>query len=62
MEISTSTIHDFYNSQLGKIVKLDSMTDKQIIGGLIVKVGSRMLDTSIRAKLLSLQTTMKEVG
>lgn len=50
------------SSSTGKIVKLDSMTDKQIIGGLIVKVGSRMLDTSIRAKLISLQATMKEVG
>jgi F-type H+-transporting ATPase subunit delta len=53
---------EILSSFTGKIVKLDSMTDKQIIGGLIVKVGSRMLDTSIRAKLLSLQTTMKEVG
>ena len=50
------------SSSTGKIVKLDSKTDKQIIGGLIVKVGSRMLDTSIRAKLISLQATMKEVG
>jgi len=50
------------SSSTGKIVKLDSMTDKKIIGGLIVKVGSRMLDTSIRAKLISLQATMKEVG
>ena len=53
---------EILSSFTGKIVKLDSMTDKKIIGGLIVKVGSRMLDTSIRAKLLSLQTTMKEVG
>ena len=33
-----------------------------IIGGLIVKVGSKMIDTSIRSKLNSLQNAMKEVG
>ena len=36
--------------------------DESLIGGLIVKVGSKMIDTSIRSKLMSLQNTMKEVG
>jgi len=35
---------------------------KAIIGGLVVKVGSKMIDTSIRSKLNSLQNAMKEVG
>ena len=46
----------------GKKVKLFSIIDSALIGGLIVKVGSKMLDTSIRAKLISLQSTMKEVS
>ena len=33
-----------------------------LIGGLIVKVGSRMIDTSVRSKLNSLKIAMKEVG
>ncbi|MDA1237406.1 MAG: F0F1 ATP synthase subunit delta [Proteobacteria bacterium] len=45
-----------------KKVKLLSIIDNALIGGLIVKVGSKMLDTSIRAKLISLQSTMKEVS
>ncbi|MGZ2256762.1 F0F1 ATP synthase subunit delta [Roseobacter sp. A03A-229] len=46
----------------GKTVTLDTTVDESLIGGLIVKVGSRMVDTSIRAKLNSLQNAMKEVG
>jgi F-type H+-transporting ATPase subunit delta len=43
-------------------VKLNATVDESLIGGLVVKVGSRMIDTSIRSKLLTLQNTMKEVG
>ncbi|WP_298973927.1 F0F1 ATP synthase subunit delta [uncultured Roseobacter sp.] len=46
----------------GKTVTLNATVDESLIGGLIVKVGSRMIDTSIRSKLNSLQNAMKEVG
>jgi|TARA_R110002073_G_scaffold74112_4_gene181461 F-type H+-transporting ATPase subunit delta len=49
-------------SAIGKDVKLNATVDEAIIGGLVVKVGSKMIDTSIRSKLNSLQNTMKEVG
>lgn len=48
--------------KLERDVKLDIMIDPAIIGGLIVKVGSRMIDTSIRSKLAGLQNAMREVG
>ncbi|PJE28965.1 F0F1 ATP synthase subunit delta [Pseudooceanicola antarcticus] len=47
---------------LGKQVALNTAVDESLIGGLVVKVGSRMIDTSIRSKLNSLQNVMKEVG
>ena len=47
---------------VGKDVKINITVDDSLIGGLIVKVGSKMIDTSIRSKLMSLQNTMKEVG
>jgi F-type H+-transporting ATPase subunit delta len=47
---------------VGKDVKLDVTVDAGLIGGLVVKVGSRMIDTSIRSKLAQLQNVMKEVG
>nr|WP_245243122.1 F0F1 ATP synthase subunit delta [Pararhodobacter sp. SW119] len=50
------------NERFGKKVKLNVAVDESLIGGLIVKVGSKMVDTSIRSKLASLQNSMKEVG
>jgi len=46
----------------GKKVNLNRTVDASLIGGLVVKVGSRMIDTSISAKLANLQNAMKEVG
>lgn len=47
---------------VGKDVKINSTVDDAIIGGLVVKVGSRMIDSSIASKLSKLQNVMKEVG
>jgi len=46
----------------GKQVILDVKTDPAIIGGVIVKLGSRMVDASVKTKLNSIRTRMKEVG
>ena len=43
-------------------LSLSMRVDPSLIGGLIVRIGSRMIDTTILAKLNSLQNTMKEVG
>ena len=39
-----------------------SKSDPNILGGLIVKVGSKLIDTSIRSKLAKLKNNLKEVG
>ena len=49
-------------ASLGKDVALATHVDPALIGGLIVKVGSRMIDGSLRTKLNSLKLVMKEVG
>lgn len=46
----------------GKSVSLNVRTDPSIIGGIVVKLGSRMVDASVRTKLNSIRTRMKEVG
>jgi F-type H+-transporting ATPase subunit delta len=46
----------------GKEVGLEVKVDPAIIGGLIVKVGSRMVDTSLKTKLNAIKHAMKEVG
>jgi F-type H+-transporting ATPase subunit delta len=48
--------------RFGETVKINATVDDSLIGGLVVKVGSKMIDTSIRAQLNSLQNAMKEVG
>jgi F-type H+-transporting ATPase subunit delta len=49
-------------ASLGKDVALLTHVDPTLIGGLIVKVGSRMVDGSLKTKLNSLKLAMKEVG
>ncbi len=49
-------------ARVGKTVKLKTTVDESLIGGLIVKLGSTMIDTSVKSKLASLQNAMKEVG
>lgn len=48
--------------RFGREVKINASVDESLIGGLVVKVGSRMIDTSIAARLANLQNAMKEVG
>lgn len=57
-----SKLAEVLSKSTGHKVQIEPAIDETILGGLIVKVGSKMLDTSIRAKLASLQATMKEVG
>ena len=46
----------------GKDVEISVKIDPSIIGGLIVKLGSRMVDGSLKTKLNAIRTRMKEVG
>jgi F-type H+-transporting ATPase subunit delta len=47
---------------LGSKIEVKVTVDPALIGGLIVKVGSRMIDSSVRTKLNKLQIAMKGVG
>jgi F-type H+-transporting ATPase subunit delta len=47
---------------MGRDVNVSASVDESLIGGLVVKVGSRMIDNSIRTKLQNLQLAMKGVG
>ena len=49
-------------SVTGKDVALNVKVDPAIIGGLVVKLGSRMVDSSLRTKLNSIKHAMKEAG
>jgi F-type H+-transporting ATPase subunit delta len=47
---------------VGRRVSVDVRVDPRLIGGLIVKVGSRMVDSSVESKLRRLQLAMKGIG
>jgi F-type H+-transporting ATPase subunit delta len=57
-----AALKDALKASLGKDVALETQVDPALIGGLVVKVGSRMFDSSLRTKLNSLKLVMKEVG
>ncbi|MEL6978457.1 MAG: F0F1 ATP synthase subunit delta [Pseudomonadota bacterium] len=46
----------------GRKVHMQREVDPELIGGLVVQMGSKMIDASIRSKLARLQQSMKEVG
>jgi F-type H+-transporting ATPase subunit delta len=49
-------------STIGRDVQLAMKIDPSILGGLIVRVGSKMLDNSLRTKLQNLKIAMKGTG
>ena len=44
---------------MGSKVTLDASVDQALLGGMIVKVGSRMVDSSLRTKLQRLELSLK---
>ena len=61
-ETQVTALKQALQAALGKEVTLEERVDASLLGGLVVKVGSRMVDTSLRTKLNSLKVAMKEVG
>jgi F-type H+-transporting ATPase subunit delta len=55
-------LSDTLKASIGKNVQINTRVDPNLLGGLVVKVGSRMIDSSLRTRLNSLKIAMKEVG
>jgi F-type H+-transporting ATPase subunit delta len=53
---------DTLRQRLGKTPKFTTAVDPKLLGGLVVKVGSQMIDTSLRTKLKNLEKAMKEAS
>jgi F-type H+-transporting ATPase subunit delta len=49
-------------ASVGKDVKITAKVDPSLLGGLTVKMGSKMIDSSLRTKLNKLKVAMKEVS
>ena len=55
-------LRDTLKASVGKDVMLETKVDPSLLGGLVVKIGSRMIDSSLKSKIATLKTRMKEVG
>lgn len=61
-EKNRKAVTEALKGTIGKAVEISEKVDPAIIGGIIVKLGSRMVDASVRTRLNSLKVAMKEVG
>ena len=55
----TAELKSVLKARLGREPRLDSRVDPALLGGLVVKVGSRMIDSSIRTKLAGIRAAMR---
>ena len=55
-------LSDSLKTSIGKNVQIRTRVDPNLLGGLIVKVGSKMIDSSLRTKLNNLKVAMKGIG
>ena len=61
-EAQKRALTDALAAAAGKKIHVTVDVDPDLIGGLVVKMGSKMIDASVRAKLSTLQHAMKEAG
>jgi F-type H+-transporting ATPase subunit delta len=57
-----NALKDALRVQIGKDVQVNTRVDAALLGGLVVKVGSKMIDSSLRTKLNNLKVAMKGIG
>jgi F-type H+-transporting ATPase subunit delta len=60
-ETHAATLKQALDQMTGKHVKLAVVVDPALLGGLKVKLGSKLIDASLKTKLNSIRTAMKEV-
>ena len=61
-DAQTAELKQTLKATVGKDVTLNARVDPSLLGGLIVKVGSRMVDSSLRTKLQSLKVQLSGSG
>jgi F-type H+-transporting ATPase subunit delta len=57
-----AALKETLKASMGKDVALQSRVDPGLLGGLIVKVGSRMIDSSLRTKLQNIKVALSEAS
>jgi len=60
-DAETAELKSVLKSKLGREPQLTALIDPKLLGGLVVRVGSRMIDSSLRTKLSELRAAMKGI-
>ncbi len=55
----TAELRSALKAGLGREPRLDAHVDPALLGGLVIKLGSRMIDSSIRTKLAGIRAAMR---
>jgi F-type H+-transporting ATPase subunit delta len=55
----SQALADQLKASMGKDVKIAAHVDPSLLGGLVVKIGSRMIDSSLKTKLANMSTALK---
>jgi F-type H+-transporting ATPase subunit delta len=58
----TAALKETLRASVGKDVTLQARVDPSLLGGLVVKVGSRMIDSSLKTKLQNLKVALTGAG
>ncbi|RTL62425.1 MAG: F0F1 ATP synthase subunit delta [Hyphomicrobiales bacterium] len=61
-EAQLNQLKDTLRISIGKEVQVNTRVDPNLLGGLVVKVGSKMIDSSLRTKLNNLKVAMKGIA
>lgn len=61
-DVQVAALKESLKASVGKDVTLQAKVDPTLLGGLIVKVGSRMVDSSLRTKLQNLKVSLSGTG
>ena len=61
-EAQLAALRDKLKSSYGKDIRLDAKVDPSLLGGLVIKIGSRMFDSSLKTKLTNLKVVLKGTG
>lgn len=57
-----SAVEDALKSAIGTKVQVEQRVDESLLGGLVVRVGSRMIDSSLKTQLQKMRLAMKGIG
>ena len=58
-DVQRASLEQELRTAMGSKVTLDAVVDQSLLGGMVVKVGSRMVDSSLKTKLQRLELSLK---